>query len=289
MALRLLREFGAPLSILGFAANFGYHHSNYIKGLIGERPQHPKIGSEDYKYSPELEKNIDDFCDSVEKILSKYEKKTYEFGVESQGDFAYADGEKRPTGKGAVTAPAQGYRMIGEFKNGQLHGKGKIIDKTNNLIYKGIMTDGILGGVGVLESKDELKYVGEFVDFKPKGAGKYEFADGRNCIVKPVEKDGQHDFALCYDINKTIKYQGDWENGNFNGKGVFYFSDGRRYEGDFKDGKMQGYGKLFDSYGDVVYRGDFEDEERQNSLNNYSEPLATAGIVLCYILTRFIP
>jgi len=38
------------------------------------------------------------------------------------------------------------------------------------------------------------------------------------------------------------KYEGDWMNGNKNGKGIYYHNNGNKYEGYFKDGKADGKG-----------------------------------------------
>jgi hypothetical protein len=41
------------------------------------------------------------------------------------------------------------------------------------------------------------------------------------------------------------RYEGDFINGDFCGKGILHFSNGGRYEGDFADGKFRG--KIQDS------------------------------------------
>ena len=35
-----------------------------------------------------------------------------------------------------------------------------------------------------------------------------------------------------------------WKNNKMNGKGIFSWPDGRRYEGDYKDDKKDGYGEF---------------------------------------------
>ena len=41
-----------------------------------------------------------------------------------------------------------------------------------------------------------------------------------------------------------------------NGKGVFYYEDGNKYEGNFKNDKASGYGILTDNNG-TVYEGEW--------------------------------
>lgn len=290
MASKLIKEFAAPIGIMGFIANFGYHHHEYLRSLMKGKPEPLTAeGIQDFEFPSDFEKNIDDFVSKIEQDAQKQKKKTFEFGIEAQGDFTYKEGEKKPTGKGVITAPAQGYKMIGEIKNGQLDGKGKILDQSNNLMYKGVLENGLLNNLGVLESGKDLKYIGNFVESKPKGSGKYMFGDGRSCIVRPAAQSDQHDFAQCYDLNKAMKYRGGWDNGNFNGKGEFYFGDGSRYQGEFNEGQMEGYGKLYDIYGDVLYRGDFEKDIKTNFVNYFSEPIITGAIAFAFVLTRLIP
>ena len=47
---------------------------------------------------------------------------------------------------------------------------------------------------------------------------------------------------LCFVL---FRYEGEFANGKFNGYGVFQRCDGMKYEGQFKDGKVWGQGKLY--------------------------------------------
>ena len=38
------------------------------------------------------------------------------------------------------------------------------------------------------------------------------------------------------------RYEGDWRNGNKEGKGIYYYIDGDRYEGDWRNDNMEGNG-----------------------------------------------
>ena len=46
-----------------------------------------------------------------------------------------------------------------------------------------------------------------------------------------------------------------------NGYGIFYYSNGEKYEGEFKNGDREGFGVLFDSNGDEAYIGEFKDDD----------------------------
>ena len=41
-----------------------------------------------------------------------------------------------------------------------------------------------------------------------------------------------------------FRYEGEFQNGKFNGNGVFLRSDGMRFDGEFRDGKILGLGKI---------------------------------------------
>ena len=41
-----------------------------------------------------------------------------------------------------------------------------------------------------------------------------------------------------------FRYEGEFQNGKFNGNGVFLRCDGMKFDGEFRDGKILGLGKL---------------------------------------------
>lgn len=46
----------------------------------------------------------------------------------------------------------------------------------------------------------------------------------------------------------SYRYEGEFQNGKFNGYGVFTRSDGMKYEGEFKSGQICGYGEKICTY-----------------------------------------
>ena len=56
-------------------------------------------------------------------------------------------------------------------------------------------------------------------------------------------------------------FKGDWKNDKFDGKGIFYFNDGERYEGDFKNNKFDGKGKFHYKNGNR-YEGDWKNDKK---------------------------
>ena len=58
--------------------------------------------------------------------------------------------------------------------------------------------------------------------------------------------------------NNGNKYEGDFNNGKKEGKGIIYFNNGEKYKGDFKNDKMVGNGKVTVLYNDGnKYVGDY--------------------------------
>lgn len=49
---------------------------------------------------------------------------------------------------------------------------------------------------------------------------------------------------------------GDYENGIKHGQGTYEYSNGRKYVGEWKNGKQDGYGKLF-IYDKIAFEGNF--------------------------------
>jgi len=103
-------------------------------------------------------------------------------------------------------------------------------------------------------------YTGALVDGLPEGAGKFETKN---------------------EAGVSWVYDGQWQDGHFNGQGTTTWSDGQKtegtyvndllngyakcyieggvlyYEGECKDGKFDGLGKLYNNKGKVIYEGKF--------------------------------
>ena len=60
--------------------------------------------------------------------------------------------------------------------------------------------------------------------------------------------------------NNRLKYIGDYEDGQINGKGELYYQDYGyiNYIGEFKNGEKDGIGKEFDKFGNLINEGEFK-------------------------------
>ena len=89
-----------------------------------------------------------------------------------------------------------------------------------------------------------------------------------------------HGKGVLYHDNGKIKYEGVFEDDNFQGKGKLYdingnvlyegdFSNGYYYKGEKKDGKKNGKGIEYYDNGKVAYEGDFVDDKRVGNGKSY--------------------
>lgn len=147
-------------------------------------------------------------------------------------------------GTGTYKYPS-GSRYTGEFKNGEIHGKG------------------------ICTYTDGSRYQGEWKHRYPDGNGTKTYADGTKRTGlwkkgKPVDKNGKVEEAFIAkkkeernDDGTNIQtgcLSGDCKNGT----GVFAYPDGSKYEGDFKNEKLEGQGTFFFVNGDK-YTGNFKE------------------------------
>lgn len=132
-----------------------------------------------------------------------------------------------PHGKGIKTLQdASGYEE-GDWKDGNLHGKGKI-SLLSGVCYEGDWKDGNMHGKGNISLPNGLRYEGDWKDGHWHGKGKLE---GK----KPSRKDPSIFYDFCY--------EGDWKDSKMDGEGKITLSNGYTYEGQFKDHVPHGKGK----------------------------------------------
>lgn len=147
-------------------------------------------------------------------------------------------------------------KIEGIWNNGVLSGYGRLFK--SNEYYEGEFLKTLANGEGVYHYNNNSIYQGSFADGIPNGKGKISYEDGsyfEGCFVngekvygKSVWKNGDY-------------YQGEIKNELFNGHGIYEWNKNRKYEGMWKDGKMDGKGKI--TYNDgSYYEGDFVDNVR---------------------------
>ena len=150
---------------------------------------------------------------------------TLENGTKYNGNFI----KNEFTGKGNLINK-EGEYFKGNFENGIINGNG-IHKLLNGCTYEGNFIKGIKNGFGK-EDNDEITYEGEYKNDQKNGKGKIYF-------------------KLLHD-----SYEGNFDNNNINGNGIYKWENGDCYEGNFENGKMNGKGKYTWPDGGF-YEGDY--------------------------------
>ncbi len=127
----------------------------------------------------------------------------------------------------------------------------------NGSVYIGDFKNGEINGVGVCHYPDGSKYQGVWYHRYPDGKGTKWYADGTSRTGywkrgQPVDSNGKYT-PLKGDELLTEEYtvQSGCLRGNCqNGRGVFAYPDGSRYEGSFMSKKPEGEGIFFYPNGD---------------------------------------
>ncbi|MDR1860118.1 MAG: hypothetical protein LBR06_04280 [Bacteroidales bacterium] len=153
---------------------------------------------------------------------------------------------------------------VGETKDGKPHGKGKYF-YSNGSWADGNWADGGLNGQAICYNATHKRTDrGQYKDNCRTGRGRMEWADG-DWYEGEWNDNGRHGQGVNYFAaskrtergrykddrhygNGTItwedgrRYEGTWsddENGNFNGSGTFYYTDGTSAKGHYTGGKWQ--------------------------------------------------
>ena len=143
-------------------------------------------------------------------------------------------------------------RTEGTFNDGLLFGFGRII-LSNGEIFSGRFVFGKMTGLGEYQREDGSKYEGDFSEGIPHGKGKEQLSDGSifdGMYFGGMRKEGK----IIWKDGSS--YEGTFEKDKFNGHGIYNWGNQRKYEGEWKDGKMNGKGKLIYPDGSY-YEGEF--------------------------------
>jgi hypothetical protein len=156
-----------------------------------------------------------------------------------------------------------GWEYKGGYSNGQFNGKGK--EKySDGSTYKGDYSGGERNGKGKLTLNGDSLFKGEWKDGKRwNGKGKETITDSYN-VFKIFEGtwlygkyDGQGEW-MCYTVGEEESretYVGHFAKSIRNGYGVFTYSDGKTYKGEWKDDYKTGYGEEYDADGSLICSG----------------------------------
>lgn len=126
-------------------------------------------------------------------------------------------------------------------------------------VYTGEFKEGEIHGHGVCHYSDGSKYEGEWNRRHPDGRGTMTYADGsqRSGLWQRGQPVDGHGRVISTYLARqeaeaqTADVQAGCLSGDcYNGRGVFAYIDGSRYEGSFQNGKPDGYGTFIYPNGD---------------------------------------
>jgi len=212
---------------------------------------------------------------------------------------------------GAATAPrvyhfSNGDQYKGGWKNGKIHGKGAY-RYANGDVYYGEFMDGEMMGafcykysngdvfecswiiINDIDSTDECDrrrrsrrtlndhgcyryrngdtYDGAWRDGAMNGVGVYRWfgktatADVVSCAHKGYYKDNVRHGKGVFKFSNGDMYDGEFSNGNMHGIGIMRFACGDIYKGTFVDNKISGKGEYRSVNGDVYCCNQWDDSE----------------------------
>lgn len=108
----------------------------------------------------------------------------------------------------------------GEFKDGEINGKGYKYNRWNGSEFTGDFLNGQLNGKGTMMTRNQMRYEGEFSDNQRHGYGELK-------------------------SSRTNEYfKGQWYHDKRHGQGEQRYSDGSIYVGDWVHDRRQGHGEI---------------------------------------------
>lgn len=225
-----------------------------------------------------------DFMHGIGKLSApanyiNYRKKRRNF-LEYEGDFA-ADSR---SGRGKIKF-SDGSNYDGEVLHGYMHGKGAL--KSEDVSYQGDFKEDLYDGYGIYKIKgvSDYTYTGNFSKGLKHGKGKLELGDGKICST--TWRNGKKEGRFVLETPDSVS-EGIFENDEVVGDITTRFSNGdlyvgncidfyrqgkgrmvwanhpklKTYEGDFRENKMHGRGKLVFKSG-MIYNGKFKENRMQ--------------------------
>ena len=176
----------------------------------------------------------------IEKISQDYSIYQGEMNIENQ---------KHGFGK-LITKK---YTLIGTWRKNKFTGWGRETDNNENYLEAKFI-NGLANGKGILVHRQKSRYIGDFVNSLRCGKG--ELITKKIYYKGDFLNDSMHGFGKIIFLKEGHKYEGQFKNNRIEGWGILYWKNGDRYEGQVKNGKMHGKGKYYYKDG-KIYEGIF--------------------------------
>ena len=136
--------------------------------------------------------------------------------------------------------------VIGVHKQGSIR---KINENYGTLMYKILQ----------LLKKEKCKIKGRLMNNQKKIYKNGDYYIGQTLKDIPQGK------GKKYYKNGNIKYEGDFVNGKYEGKGIYIWESNERYDGEWLKGKKNGKGIIYYKNGNIKYDGDFVNDKYEEN------------------------
>ena len=211
----------------------------------------------------------------------------------------------KPHGQGTRVDP-EGWRYVGEWRDGKENGHGRLYKEASDCCcyysgewekgdfhegtrdcpsenypdgakYTGQFKDGQPHGRGISYfGNGNIKYVGEFKDGQPSGQGtafnRQGGIAGKWCDVENSYWTDCVGERTIETENYKFDYSGHWRNNAPHGQGAAMFEHGKRYIGEWSDGKQNGQGSFDNLF--EVFQSRWQDGELQRG-GTYATEMVT--------------
>ncbi|MEX2131838.1 MAG: hypothetical protein WD772_10155, partial [Pseudohongiellaceae bacterium] len=131
----------------------------------------------------------------------------------------------------------------GSFRNGKFHGNGRLetpVSFTQRALYNGNWEDGVRSGRGTyFDGRGDL-YIGQWRNDRRHGQGSYFFG------LEDWRENEHTEFWLS---QNSENYTGEFVNDLYQGRGVYRWKNGSRFEGGFFASEKHGFGTYYYSTG----------------------------------------
>lgn len=182
----------------------------------------------------------------------------------------------QPHGHGTLfyqAEPFKGDRHEGNFSSGVPNGHGVYFFSNGSAIgdvFEGMYAAGVPNGLGEYRYANGDRFEGTYVDGKRHGEGIASFKEAGHTFEGWFDQSKQTGFGYYFftparegdlqDRRGVPRYEGEFKDGQFHGKGRFFYKNRDVYDGAFRRGSPHGHGMYSfysePNYGDV-YLGNF--------------------------------
>ena len=270
-------------------------YSKYLQEILDRRLIHYKIFSQRYMILDKDGKgkeydNYDELIYEGEYLNGKRHGigKEYDYDGNLIFEGNYLNGKRN--GKGKEYNKKGKLKFEGNYINGKRNGKGKEYNvDTGKLKFEGEYYEDLIISFISNNQKDNLakfnkkedKYLNESINGKIKlydiDTGKLKF-EGEYLNGKKWEgkiyysfnnevseiKNGKGKIKI-YGYKNTLIFEGEYLNGEANGKGKEYYDNGKLFfEGEYLNGEANGKGKEYNEDGELLFEGEYSNGIRWN-------------------------